>query len=255
MVVVIFIDGFSKKDAPGSLWSPAETNIGFHTYSDLGVAFGLFMAGFTGHAVIPSLARDMVDPTRFDTMINWAFLVATCIYGAIGGAGYLMFGNNVSDQIGLDLVATPGYNAFLNKICLWMLVVSPLSKFALNTQPLNITLEILLGIDIPFSSLEDLVDRPHGLSIAPTGPHFGWKPVLGVLQRISLTCLIVTVSIMVPEFSTMMAFLGSFAAFLLSIIGPVMAKVMIQGQCSVFDGVVVAVAFVMAVWGTLVAFW
>ena len=53
----------------------------------------------------------------------------------------------------------------------------------------------------------------------------------------------------------MMAFLGSFAAFLLSIVGPVMAKVMIQGQCSVFDGVIVAVALMMAVWGTLVAFW
>jgi hypothetical protein len=29
---------------------------------------------FSGHAVIPSLARDMVDPTQFDAMINWAFV-------------------------------------------------------------------------------------------------------------------------------------------------------------------------------------
>jgi len=29
---------------------------------------------FSGHAVIPSLATDMVDPTQFDTMINWAFV-------------------------------------------------------------------------------------------------------------------------------------------------------------------------------------
>jgi len=118
---------------------------------------------------------------------------------------------------------------------------------------LNITLEILLGIDTAFSSPEDLVDWTHGPSIAP--PYFRWKRVLGDLQRISLTCLIVAVSIMVPEFSTMMAFLGSFAAFLLSIAGPVMAKVMIQGRCSVFDGIIVVVALAMAVWGTLVAFW
>jgi len=51
MVAVIFIDGFSKKDAPGSLWSPAETNVGFHTYSDLGVAFGLFIAGVSSIVV------------------------------------------------------------------------------------------------------------------------------------------------------------------------------------------------------------
>jgi hypothetical protein len=29
---------------------------------------------FSGHAVIPSLARDMINPEDFDHMINWAFV-------------------------------------------------------------------------------------------------------------------------------------------------------------------------------------
>lgn len=98
MVVVIFIDGFSKKDAPGSLWSPAQTNLGIMGVGELGMAFGLFMAGvslfysqpavdmctiltdvvvcqqFSGHAVIPSLARDMMEPSQFDTVMNYAFV-------------------------------------------------------------------------------------------------------------------------------------------------------------------------------------
>lgn len=91
IIAVIFIDGFSKKEGPGSLWSPAETQPGIESIGALGVAFGLFMAGvsgfsnwstaplmflrqFSGHAVIPSLARDMVDPKEFDHMINWAFV-------------------------------------------------------------------------------------------------------------------------------------------------------------------------------------
>lgn len=45
LVAVILIDGFSKKDAPGSLWSPAETYVGVDNISHLGLAFGLFMAG------------------------------------------------------------------------------------------------------------------------------------------------------------------------------------------------------------------
>ena len=45
ITTVIFIDGFSKKDAPGSLWSPANTSLGIHSLGELGVAFGLFMAG------------------------------------------------------------------------------------------------------------------------------------------------------------------------------------------------------------------
>lgn len=61
---------------------------------ELGVAFGLFMAGvsratnktllllltdffsfqFSGHAVIPSIARDMAEPHLFDTAMNYAFV-------------------------------------------------------------------------------------------------------------------------------------------------------------------------------------
>ena len=53
----------------------------------------------SGHAVIPSLARDMIDPTQFDCMIEWAFTIATLIYTIIGVTGYIMFGNEVSDEV------------------------------------------------------------------------------------------------------------------------------------------------------------
>jgi hypothetical protein len=45
LIGVIFVDGFSKFDAPGSLWSPAETSFSFCNLGELGLAFGLFMAG------------------------------------------------------------------------------------------------------------------------------------------------------------------------------------------------------------------
>lgn len=54
---------------------------------------------FAGHAVIPSLAKDMIDPSQFDYMIDWAFVVASVIYMLIGYAGYLMFGANVSEEV------------------------------------------------------------------------------------------------------------------------------------------------------------
>ncbi|CAL1696014.1 unnamed protein product [Somion occarium] len=98
IVVVMFIDGLSKKDAPGSLWNPADTSLGIEGVGALGLSFGLFMAGFSGHAVIPSLVRDMMDPSQFDKMLDYAFLAATFIYAVIGIAGYLMFGNSVSDE-------------------------------------------------------------------------------------------------------------------------------------------------------------
>lgn len=45
LVVVMFVDGFSKRGGPGSLWSPAETSLTFGSMGQLGLSFGLFMAG------------------------------------------------------------------------------------------------------------------------------------------------------------------------------------------------------------------
>lgn len=108
---------------------------------------------FSGHAVMPSLARDMIDPSQFDTAMNYAFVsislrvvcykhhlrsyqtFATFVYGIIGIAGYLMFGRDVSDEVSQNLLGVPGYNPWLNKIALWMLVLNPLSKFALSARP------------------------------------------------------------------------------------------------------------------------
>lgn len=42
-----------------------------------------------------------MDPSQFDKMLDYAFLAATFIYAVIGIAGYLMFGNSVSDEVSI----------------------------------------------------------------------------------------------------------------------------------------------------------
>ncbi|KAG7443486.1 uncharacterized protein BT62DRAFT_333748 [Guyanagaster necrorhizus] len=236
ILVVVFIDGTSKLDAPGSLWSPAETYPGIRSWNHLGKAFGLFMAGFAGHGVLPSLVHDMEDPCQFDTMANWAFFFSTVIYLLIGGAGYLMFGTPVSEEISRDLLRTPGYNAVLNKICLWMLVVSPLSKFALVVQPLNATVEKL------FKSQ----NKP-----AHQNPR---QRLLGIAQRLSITLLTVGVSIIVPDFGQVTELMGSFSAFLIVVICPIGAKLTITRTCGFFDVLVLGISVLMGTWGTITAF-
>jgi solute carrier family 32 (vesicular inhibitory amino acid transporter) len=41
IVIVLFIDGLSKKSSPGSLWKPAETSVGPGTFRELGISFGV----------------------------------------------------------------------------------------------------------------------------------------------------------------------------------------------------------------------
>lgn len=252
IIVVIFIDGFSKPDTPGSLRSPAATSWGTGSMTELGIAFGLLMAGFSGHAVIPSLARDMVDPSEFDHMINWAFVVTTFIYGVFGYAGYLMFGRNVSDEISKDLMSTPGYNSWMNEIALWTLVSTPLTKFPLSTRPLNLILEIMLGIDDPISFQGGIKSQSD--TQLSTARRLSNR-IFFIVERISVPALSIMVSVLVPEFSSLMAFIGSFSAFMICVIGPISAKVALQGRCSLIDASLLVIATVMATWGTLAAFW
>ncbi|KAH9944456.1 transmembrane amino acid transporter protein-domain-containing protein [Epithele typhae] len=253
IICIIIFDGFTKFDSPGSLWNPAATSLGIDNFKELGVAFGLFMAGFSGHAVIPTLARDMQDPSRFDEMINWAFVVATGIYGLLGVVGYIMFGNAVSDEFSQDLMRYNTHPA-LNTIALWGLVITPLSKYALTARPLNVTIEMFFGLESGAADPHD----PHGSPISPSSGHSSkTKELLITAERIALTLLSVAVSILIPEFASVMAVLGSTFSFLLCIIGPVCAKVALAGgarQCGFWDAILLAVSTAMAVWGTICAF-
>jgi vesicular inhibitory amino acid transporter len=65
----------------------------------------------------------------------------------MGIVGYLMFGNAVSDEITRDLANTKGYPRVLNKVALWLILINPLSKFALAARPINATLELILGVE------------------------------------------------------------------------------------------------------------
>jgi len=189
-------------------------------------------------------------------MINWAFIVATVIYAVIGGSGYLMFGNSVNEEVSQDLLVTPGYNVFLNKLAVWSLVVMPLTKFALTTRPVNISLEIMLGLETTNMLTAPNRDTGHATthSVNQSKRSIFVKDLLVVVERTAFTCLAVLVSILIPEFSSVMAFLGSFSAFMLCVIGPISAKVALAGRCGWGDAVLLATGLIMAAWGTFAAF-
>lgn len=243
LIAVILIDGFSKKTAPGSIWDPQPTNLGIASLPKLGVSFGLFMAGFSGHIAVPSLARDMVDPTQFDKMINTAYFIATALYGIIGAAGYCMFGNGVSEEFSEDLFSTPGYNKLLNKIALYALIITPLTKFGLCAYPMSSILDHMLGLD-PHSN-----HHKHGAD-DQLQCQTVFKRVGSMIQRTLTTLLSVAVSMAFPEFSSMVGILGAVFSFLLCVIGPICAKIVLERNCTKWDVLVLLIGVAMGSWGT-----
>ncbi|SNX85493.1 related to amino acid transport protein [Melanopsichium pennsylvanicum] len=146
LVVVVISDGLIKPNSPGSIYHMAPTTLG-PRWNRIPLSFGLIMSGFSSHPIIPSLVRDMKDPSKFPRMLNLAYVAATVLYLSMGMIGYAMFGVNVSDEITKDLAKTEGYPRWLNHLAIWLIVINPLSKFALATRPIQTTFEILLGID------------------------------------------------------------------------------------------------------------
>jgi solute carrier family 32 (vesicular inhibitory amino acid transporter) len=58
LIGVVLVDGFSKFEAPGSLWSPATTSFSFCNLEQLGLAFGLFMAGVCNNLAFHDIMCD-----------------------------------------------------------------------------------------------------------------------------------------------------------------------------------------------------
>ncbi len=83
------------------------------------------------------------------------------------------------------------------------------------------------------------------------------KAVLVAIERVALALAAVFVSILVPEFASVMAVLGATFSFLMCVIGPLCAKIVLNGglrKCGWTDALLLVVTTAMAVWGSICAF-
>jgi amino acid permease len=98
LAVVILVDGF-KPEPPGSLLNPMDTHFFPPNWMGLPLAFGLINAGFTGHAVFPSLYRDMAKPESYNKMVDCSYFITSIVYITVAASGYLMFGSETMEEV------------------------------------------------------------------------------------------------------------------------------------------------------------
>lgn len=99
LLVVVLVDGFHKKHAPGSLIEPMQTSAWPEHPFNIPLSFGLMMAGFAGHAVFPNIKVDMKAPKGFNSMCNLTYSIAFVAYLAMGISGYIMFGSTILQEV------------------------------------------------------------------------------------------------------------------------------------------------------------
>ena len=109
---------------------------------------------------------------------------------------------------------------------------------------MNLTIEMLLGIDTTTHHGEEHEvnlkpnsdDVPHSHVQHPRSSGFILRRILTILERTAMAAFSVVVSVVVPEFSSMMAFLGSFSSFLLCVL---LAKIISWDNLEVTSGMLV----------------
>lgn len=264
LAMVLLVDGLAKKEAPGSLWQPAPTSWA-PRWSGFGIGFGLLMSGFASHPVIPSLYRDMRNPKEFARMLDWAYAASAALYVMVAALGYLMFGDNVSDEVSSELALTPGMPVVLTTVCVVLMMINPVTKFGLAVRPVQALLENILGLApeddqttpqasyVGSSALPPSASASAGQSglsgtFADMPPHGTVPPAPLALRHpprrffarvppsvarsilaVLYSSLILLTAIVFPSLERVMAFLGAFLAFTTSILGPFLANMAIHG--------------------------
>lgn len=248
LVLIVFFDGFWKKESPGSLHMPMDTWIMPKNWMTVPLAIGIFMAPWGGHAVFPNIYRDMRHPQKYDKCLVSTYQITFMIDFSMGVLGFLMFGGTISDEVTKSILLTPGYPKSLGVVITALIALIPLAKTPLNARPIVSTLDIMFGLDrVPLSFHGAL--RGH-ISLADLATR-----LLKVFLRIIVVFSFVVFAIVFPDFDRIVALVGSLLCTTICILGPVSFYLKIFGDKvpraeRVFGYVLLVIYGLLAIVGT-----
>ncbi|KAI8061801.1 transmembrane amino acid transporter protein-domain-containing protein [Gongronella butleri] len=243
LIVLVVYDGLSKTEHPGSLHDPLPTNM-WPDYATLPLSFGIFMAGYSGHAVFPSIYRDMAQPKEYTRVVDYTYLITFVLYMTMITTGYLMFGNDIMQEITRNLAVTEGYSVWLNHAAAYINLLMPIAKYGLMLNPIVVSGELWL--------------QSKGGTEDDTLPSWIYAPV-SFLGRIALSACILVISIAIPGFDRVIALLGALFSYGISVIFPLACYIKLYRKDLSFHALyanwaLLLVSAVLAIIGTVWSF-
>ncbi|RYP93384.1 hypothetical protein DL770_000427 [Monosporascus sp. CRB-9-2] len=249
VVILVFLCGFLKPHAPGSLLEPAKTYLFPENWLTLPLSLGLLMSPWGGHGVFPNIYRDMRHPYRFKEAVKYTFGISYLIDASVAVVGLLMFGDGVHDEITANILEEAGYPAFTHILLVILIAIIPLTKIPLNAQPIITTFEVLFGLRQQVVSEEGQLV---GLSSVSRG-------VLKAVVRVATLLVFLAVALLFPAFDSIMAFMGSALCFTICVTLPLAFYLKLFGhemaaRERVFTWCVMLLSMTFSVVGTVWAF-
>lgn len=198
IIAIVTDDGQTLEEASSNVISNTsfteplafEEPRSFITFKSVMLGISTIIFGYGGASVLPTIQNDMLDKKQFTKSIVSAFTLMLLLYLPVSSIGYWKFGAGVKANIIRNLEPS------ILVTCIEVLILGHVfCAFLIQINPVNLTLETLLGI-------------PHS---------FNWKRCM---SRTFIIFLSIMTGLTVPKFGKLLNFLGAFSVSLQSFVLP-----------------------------------
>jgi vesicular inhibitory amino acid transporter len=211
IIIIVFTDGLIKPHSPGSLRDVAITWAFPEDWRTIPLSLGLFLAPWGGHSVFPAIYKDMRHPQKYQRAVKYTYIFTYGLDMTMAVLGYLMFGDRTRDEITANILSSTFYPRPLSILITVLISIIPVTKIPLTNRPIMDTVNKKFYIDLrqmdPKARLHSEKSLKHRLG----------RGSICVLANVAQLGL----AILIPDFDSIMALMGSAFCFTICIILPV----------------------------------
>jgi len=203
LFVILVFNGLATPNAPGSLWERESLTMWPESFLGFCTILGIFEMGYSGHSVLPSIYLSLKQRKKFKPVLNFSFSWIIMFYLMFGFAGAFMYGPGTLPQIIQNLHSTLNSKTqFLGTLISWIIIVVPITKFALVMDPIAVT-------TTTFIQSKQIVNTE-------TRPFF-------ITLRTILSTMVLFASILIPKFHSVLGIIGAALTSVTGLLFPILS--------------------------------
>lgn len=210
VIVLVLTDGIIKPHTPGSIREVAKTYAFPNNIKTIPLSLGLFMAPWGGHSVFPAIYKDMRHPKKYGMAVKTSYGFVLILNFTMAIVGYLMFGEAVRDEVTSNILSSRYYPHIISIIIVVFIAIIPITKIPLATRPVMDTINKKFYID-----LRQMDAKARAYSQRALSHRLGRGSIAVAANLFQLA-----VSIVFPDFDSIMALMGSALCFTICVILP-----------------------------------
>jgi vesicular inhibitory amino acid transporter len=235
LFVILVFNGLATPNAPGSLWERQsltlwpESTLGFFTI------LGIFEMGFSGHSVLPSIFLSLKKRKNFKYVLNVSFSWIIVFYLMFGLVGAFMYGDHTLPQIVENLHSTlNGKTQILGTIISWIIIVVPITKFALVMDPIAVATTV-------FIENKKIINTE--------------SRTFFVTLRTILSTMVLLASILIPKFHSVLGIIGAALTSVTGLMFPILSYLKMYPNANrPLHYLLFAFCLIVSIMGTIGAF-